>query len=356
MRGSSSARAAGMLVAVLAAVGTTDAAGVEEGPESRPAFTFTDDDITESSGLVARDGLVFTVNDSGGGPVLYAVDADTGQTVAITTYSSGEVVDVEALAPGPGGALWVADIGDNAEERSTIDVYRVVPLAESGQREDALDGEGAVIAEDVTAERYRLAYPDSAHDAEALLVHPDTGRVHVVTKSPTGGTVYAAPASLDPGSVNQLREVGEVQGLVTDGSFFPDGEHVMVRSYGRGNVYTFPELRHLGNVRLPRQRQGEGLAVDEDGRIYLSTEGAYSDVLRFLLPPEVATAMGDLSPATSLPGTLESPPPPAEMEDPTAEELSTGDGAWLWAAVGVLLLTAAGWVLFTVTRRGRRRW
>ena len=65
------------------------------------AFTFTDPAIVESSGLVARDGLFATVNDSGDLGRVFSVDPTDGSTVGVTSW--GDATDVEALAPQDGG-------------------------------------------------------------------------------------------------------------------------------------------------------------------------------------------------------------------------------------------------------------
>jgi hypothetical protein len=141
------------------------------------------------------------------------------------------------------------------------------------------------------APRFTLRYPDGSHDAETLLVHPRTGRVFVVTKSPFGGTVYAAPSRLDEGGINRLRVFAHVGGLVTDGSFYPDGRHLVLRTYGTASVYTFPGFALTGTVRLPAQPQGEGISVSASDRVLLSSEGVHADVLQVRLPRSlVATA------------------------------------------------------------------
>ena len=67
--------------------------------DHRTLFRFADRDILESSGLVDAGSVVYTMNDSGAGPLLYAVDPGTGETTGVTAYTSDDVVDVEALAP-----------------------------------------------------------------------------------------------------------------------------------------------------------------------------------------------------------------------------------------------------------------
>ena len=241
--------------AVTAALGSValgaPAYAATEGPvPSRTLFQLDDEEVFESSGLVDIGAVVYTTNDSGDDAVLYGFDTGTGRLVSRTRYAD-EVDDVEALAPGRDGTVWAADIGDNRQRRDSITVYAVSPRP--GR-------------EDRPARAYELTYPDGPHNAEALLVSPDDGRVFVVTKSPFGGTVYAAPRKLSAdGQPQRLTKFARVRGLVTDGAFFPDGRRVLLRTYGTAAAYTFPGFSPLGSVRLPAQPQGEGISVGQNG-------------------------------------------------------------------------------------------
>src|SRR5262249_52966757 len=86
---------------------------------------FQDEAIDESSGRVLKGDPTPTVNASGDGPRVFVVDRDTGRTVGVTTYADQDPVDVEAIAAGPGGMLFVGDIGDNEAEREHITVYEL---------------------------------------------------------------------------------------------------------------------------------------------------------------------------------------------------------------------------------------
>ncbi len=238
-------------------------------------FRFADPAIVESSGLTAAGGLVTTVNDSGDSARVFTVDAASGRTVGVTTWD-GEATDVEALAPAGDGEVWVGDIGDNAAARDEVTVTRV-PVGR-GDRS-------------VAGESFRLVYPDGPADAEALLAHPRTGRLFVVTKGVFGGEVYAAPSALRADAPNRLRLLGDAPGIVTDGAFFPDGRHLLLRNYGRAFVLSFPSLELVGGFDLPAQKQGEGIAVAPDGTVYASSEGVRSPVLRIALPAEISEAI-----------------------------------------------------------------
>ena len=299
------------------AVAAVPAAARADGPvPSAPLVSFRGDDVYESSGLVDRGRTLFTVNDSGDAAVVYGVDARTGSTTSRSSYA-GSVTDVEALAPGAHGTVWAGDIGDNGADRDDVAVYRLTPR----------DGR-------VPAARYLLRYPDGPHDAETLLVRPGTGRVLVVSKSVFGGTVYAAPATLHAGGPAQrLRRFARVPGLVTDGTFLPDGRHVLLRTYGTASVYTFPGFDLVGTVRLPSQPQGEGISAAPSGRVLVSSEGSHADVLRVRLP---AALLQGTRPAGREPAPSTRPPSAGSGSARTApRHRGPGD----WAALG---LVAAG--------------
>jgi hypothetical protein len=135
----------------------------------------------------------------------------------------------------------------------------------------------------VTPEVRELVYPDGSHDAEALVTHPVTGRLHVITKGVFAGTVYAAPQRLRADRPNLLTEVGDAPGLVTDATFLPGGGGVVVRTYTKAHLSAFPSWQGVASWELPDQDQGEGVALAGDG-LLVSTEGARSQVLRVGLP------------------------------------------------------------------------
>lgn len=243
-------------------------------PESEVEFTFADPEILESSGLVMTEELAVTVNDSGDSARIFTVDRKTGETVGVTQWS-GEAVDVEALAPAGADHVWVGDIGDNLKRREEVTVTKV-PFGR-GDRE-------------VPGETYTLVYPDGPRDAETLATDPQTGRLHVVSKHVLGGDVYRAPAELDPAKPNRLEKVAAAPGLATDGAFNVDGSQLLVRNYGQLIVLDAADFDELATVRLPAQQQGEGLAVDPSGAVFLSSEGLESEVLRIELPDDLIEA------------------------------------------------------------------
>lgn len=329
----------GLVVLLALAAPAAPAAQAPQAVESRALFSFADRAITESSGLVDAGAVVHTVNDSGAAAELFSVDSRTGETVDVTRYAD-EVDDVEALAPAPGGDVWVGDIGDNLERRDEVWVHRVTP----GRAEPA--------------PRYGLRYPGGPRDAETLLAHPRTGRLFVVSKTVFGGVVYAAPRRLVAGEVHRLRPFARVPGLLTDGAFWPGGERVLLRGYAAATLFAFPSFELVGSFPLPRQRQGEGLSVGRDGRVLVSSEGVGEDVLEVTLPDELAAAAEGTSTG---PAVSSSAGPTAEAPrtrtGSTArnetERLGASDAPWGWWAAGALGLGVLAVVLLLLARRRR---
>lgn len=319
---------------VLAGLGTSGATAAADG---RVVVRFADPSITESSGLVVVRGDLVTVNDSGGEPVLFSVDAATGETVATTRFAAAQT-DVEALAPSADDPdrIWVGDLGNNDGSRSTVTVTGVT-----------VDGSSDL----GSATSYDLRYPGGEKpDAEALLCDPTSGRLYVVTKAILGGTVYAAPARLRPDRLNALRPVGTVGSVITDGAFWPDGRHVVLRNYGEASVYTFPGLDLVGTMGLPEQEQGEGLAIDADGSLLLTSEGAHAPVLRVRPSAELRRELsGTPAPSDDPSPSALSPSAPSGEDGPAPAGDDSGLDTVLWILVGGVV--AAAGLLVVVFRR-----
>jgi len=257
---------------------------------------FADPRIDESSGLATSartDDWVFTQNDSGGAPVVYAVDAK-GETLASIRIKDALNLDWEDLAEGPDEAgkpsLFIADVGDNLRFRPVVWVYRVPEPNVSAERR----GEERVSGPPV---RFDFRYEDGPHDAETLLVHPKTGRIYLVTKDARGSGVYAGPEKPAAKGVNLLRKIADISfnalpappgrtrtrsPLATGGDFSPDGGRVVIRTYT--DAYEW-EVRDgdlaaafktkPAPIALPNVPLGEAIAYRRNGRALLtSTEGA----------------------------------------------------------------------------------
>jgi hypothetical protein len=298
-------------------------------------LTIQDSHITEASGLVRsvrHPGVLWTHNDGGTNAIIYGIGKD-GRTVARLTLRGIDPYDPEALSRGVDAsgkpALFLGDIGDNAEKRTNVSVFRVSEPGKLSRRT-------------VRATWYRFRYPDGPHDAEALLVSPQDGRIWIATKSFGPGGLYVAPQSLVEESLgtNKLRRVASVPPLVTDGAFLPGGRFVL-RTYTSVFVYDKPgKLRD--QLTIPVQPQGESVAYDGDRLLY-GSEGVHSKVQAVPLPDEL-TGRTTTTPTKSA--------PPAAAESGTSP---FGDEAVKVLALLLAGAVVASFLVFAVARLNRDR-
>jgi hypothetical protein len=268
--------------------------------DTRKLAQVQDRDLKEASALAASSrypGVYWTLNDSGNTPVVYALD-EQGKSRGTFKVEDADNVDWEAIQVGPGKgggtALYIGDIGDNDEKRKEIQIYRV-PEPEVGPA-----GGRAPNGKTAPAELFKLSYPDGAHDAEAMLVHPTTGEILIVTKEVPGrATVYRVPTPLDNRRTTKLEQVtkldlaraGVKTDVVDDATISPDARRVTIRTYGSGLEYDVPVGAQLASIwgQTPRlfkiqdPPQGEGISYRLDSSALL-TIGEDSPTYLWLIP------------------------------------------------------------------------
>lgn len=314
--------------------------------------------LAEGSGLAAsahRPGVVWVVEDSGD-PVTHAFAAD-GSAAGSITLDGWNNRDTEALAAGPDGTLWIADIGDNRAVRESVVVHVV----------DEPEGDEDVV---VSPTSYRIAYPDGPRDAETFLVDPTTGRAYVVSKAIEDPQLYALPAELTPGATHEVAPVAPAPVLVTDGAFTPDGDRLVLRDYFAAFVYDVERdadgvlvgLDDPAPLEIPAQGQGESLAIGADGTtVLLGSEGTDEPIHAVPLPeadgpdPVPTTPVAD---PTAGSVTAPGPTPTADLATDVARGLAGPVGTTLIAMAGLAAAGTVGWLVWIRARRtrtGRRR-
>ncbi|HEX5077135.1 MAG TPA: hypothetical protein VFW03_28250 [Gemmatimonadaceae bacterium] len=250
-------------------------------------------------------GVLFTINDSGNDPLLFALDT-SGADRGIWRVHGATNVDWEAASVGPcrgSGAIipavampnecvYIGDTGDNRERHASRVIYRVPEPA----------AQGAGFLGDVTAEALRFRYPDGPHDVEAMYVPPN-GVIYLITKRPrrdaAGKLRPALVFELPPDSWEQPQPVvarlvdslAIVPGsaplrVITDAALSPDASVLAVRTYAQ--VYTFATDPATGRVlgAIPPAVcnivaldvwPGEGITwMAPSGKLLLTSEGRFS--------------------------------------------------------------------------------
>jgi hypothetical protein len=253
--------------------------------------TFQSPRVTESSGVVvsrAHPGILWTHNDSGDGPYLYATDLH-GTDRGAVRVPGAEAVDWEDIALGPcprrpGECLYVGDTGDNLERRAHVTVYAV---PEPNPPLTAADTQRVTAA----ALALSLYYPDGPHDVEALYVSPRDTAVYLVSKGRgRRGSVrlyrvdHAAWGTRDHVRAEFVQTLpivpdGRAGQLVTGAAMRADGGLVAIRTYVQ--VYFFspgpggllaPADRPVCSI-AELERIGEGIGFRDDSSLVLTSEG-----------------------------------------------------------------------------------
>ena len=239
----------------------------------------SDPQITEASGIAAsrRYKNVFWVhNDSGGGPQIFCVKA-SGISCGTVTIAKADAIDWEDIAAGPDGELYIGDIGDNQKTRDSVDIYRVAEAEPPGTGKTATwSVEG----------RPGFTYPGGSFDAEALMVHPQTGAIYIITKDSPALVLRGPPEGGQMKVVGALRLPGLLS-LVTAADISPDGRHAIVGTYDRAFELTQRPDHRFDSiwrskprpVPLPIAPQREAIAYTTDGEAIVSTSEGENPLL-----------------------------------------------------------------------------
>lgn len=225
--------------------------------------TFQSPRLVESSGVAvsrAYPDVLWTHNDSGDGPYLYATDL-RGTDRGALLVPGAEAFDWEDIALGPcpipfareprntvtaTSCVYLADTGDNMEFRPFVTVYAVPePVPPTGPG----DTLGITRAPAVM----RLRYPDGPHDVEAVYVSPRDTALYLVSKGATRGSAIRlyridARAWRSRDTANTVTAATLVQTLdirpnpeagrvITAGAVRSDGRVVALRTYSE--IYLF---------------------------------------------------------------------------------------------------------------------
>ena len=245
--------------------------------------------VLEASGVAvsrAYPGVLWTHNDSGDGPYLYATDL-YGSDLGSVRVTDAEALDWEDIAIGPcptsrATCLFIADVGDNLEVRPFVTVYAVPEPDPPGSARDTARTTRAPAV-------LRLRYPDGARDVEAIYVAPRDGALFLVSK---GRSSPVRVYRVDRGSwtTDTVATATRVQdlalgsrregGWITAAAIRPDGRLVALRTPTEIYLYTPGVGGRLGPPTWPTcvirglEYQGEAVDFLNDSTLVVLSEAA----------------------------------------------------------------------------------
>lgn len=256
-------------------------------------------EITESSGIVAsRCGanIFWTHNDSGDDAFIYAINSKGEKlgTWKVLNAKNNDWEDIAASKNEKGECfLYIGDTGNNEKLKSEFTIYRVrEPKVSGADRTSSRKNPSKT----EPAEAIKFDYPDTRHDAETLLVHPQTGDIYVLSKSLSGASgVYKLSKNYDLTKTNRLEKIADLavpafpNGFLTGGDISPDGKRVIVCDYFNAYEIVLPEKAKNFDeiwrekpliVELGERAQGEAVGYSADGKsIFATSEKKNSPVI-----------------------------------------------------------------------------
>ena len=239
--------------------------------EAKPVSELTDEKLEEVSGLASskgNPGYLWTHNDSGNPAEVYLVDEKL--TIRLLCKLEGvKNRDWEDIAVGPGpeenrSYIYVADIGDNNARHALKYIYRF--------EEPLLKGKGGeVTIRKFDRIEFRLA--DGKKDAEAIMVHPGTKNIYVVTKREKPVSVYELKYPYLSGATVVAEKVVSLPlTKIVSADISPDGNEVIMKSYDhiyywQTNGQTIADVfqRPPQLLKYTEEPQGEAIAFNFDG-------------------------------------------------------------------------------------------
>ena len=237
-------------------------------------------EISESSGMLWWNGLIWTLNDSGGEPELYGINLQMKKIVQRIRVEKADNHDWESLAQDD-RFIYIGDFGNNGGWRKDLCVYKI-PKNRIGR--------DSVVR--VTAEKISFYYPEQKSfisiplstrwDGEAMICLRDTLYLFTKDWKWEETQLYALSPESDARPA-RLIDSFYVRGLVTGATLSPDKKTMVLSGYESFYPYLWIFLNYPGShffngdvvrVRYPEYHlaQTEGITFLNNDTILVSAE------------------------------------------------------------------------------------
>ena len=238
------------------------------------------EEVKETSGLFFHNGRLWTHNDSGGKPILYALDTTTFEVVQRITLDKVKNKDWEDVCT-DGENVFVGDFGNNKGNRKDLRIY-MFPLADIPQ------GGDAVLAVDSITFRFADQTDFSkrkVHDFDCESFFASDKNLYLFSKGWETGTTRLYRLPKTPGDyVAEVVNGFDSQGLLTGADYDRENHVLVLVGYVKTIwkpfmylIFDFDENgESLSNCRFEMPHlagaQTEGVCFFDNGRCYLTAE------------------------------------------------------------------------------------
>ena len=227
------------------------------------------DKIKESSGLeeTGKEGVYYTHNDAGNEAVLFKVNAK-GQVQASLPVAGAENIDWEDLTRDSEGNIYIADTGDNDNERKKLTIYK---LAKG-------DPENVSLITFTYSDRQvgKNAKVRPAYDCEAIFWY--RSKLYLVTKDREKALEARIYELADTPGEHEAIPVAHypVKAAITAADISPDGKTLMLLSVGKVHLFQVAGNNFFGSDMVTRSLgkvgQTEGAVFTGNHSLAISSE------------------------------------------------------------------------------------
>jgi hypothetical protein len=244
------------------------------------------DVVFESSGLIYSGNLIWTFNDSGGDPELFAFSLPDTHVIKRTTLWNAYNFDWEDITQ-DSSHIFIGDTGNNFGNRENLCIYRINKKALYKHKNSAVKGDKIFFTYPGYKPVSILSFTKSAFDCEAMVWHNDS--IYLFTKDwiTLNTTIYSVPSVPGAYTAHKIREF-KSECLITAAD--SNGNMLLLLGYRNYKVFLWKfnslegflsgkdhgrqiELSVLGKA------QAEGIAIKNDSTVFISAEGAINAML-----------------------------------------------------------------------------
>ena len=238
-------------------------------------------EVNETSGLFMHNGRLWTHNDSGGKPILYALDTTTFEVVQKITMSNAKNKDWEDVCS-DGKTVFVGDFGNNKGKRKNLRIF-TFQLSDIPE-----EGDSSITVDSITfrfGDQTSFDYNKHEHDFDCEAIFATEDYLYLFSKGWATGTTRLYRLPKTPGNyVAEVVNSFDSQGLITGADYDRENRILVIVGYvktiWKPFMYIIFDFEDDG-VKLSNRRmempqwtgaQTEGICFFDEGRCYVTAE------------------------------------------------------------------------------------
>lgn len=248
------------------------------------AYDLSNKLLNEASGIAdskTNTGFLWVQQDGGNPPAIDLIQQNGAwlKTIHLANVVNRDWEDM-VLSAGPkagGNYLYIAETGDNLLVHPDYAIYR---LEEPAAATDTVK----------QVEKIAFFYPDGSHNAEAMLVDPDTKDIYIITKVDKRSEVYKLTYPYSTTVTNKAELLGSLTyNLAVSAALSPKGNEIVVKTYDAIYYYqraageSIMQALSKDPVSLPYEQEPQGEAIvfaNNDSGYYTLSEKALASSVK----------------------------------------------------------------------------